>query len=131
MYGDRTTKNPNWKLGEMQEEYKRVLKVNICEVKYCMVRQKALSVVSDVIVEHYAKLRSYIFLKRVLYWAGSKIYKNPNCIIDPLRSSFLRSAPATGNLITEELSWNNLSISCPEHAISLLPQACWHLQVVV
>ena len=42
LFGDRIRKNPNWKLSEMQDEFKRVLKVDICEAKCCRVRQKAL-----------------------------------------------------------------------------------------
>ncbi|KAK1393629.1 hypothetical protein POM88_012685 [Heracleum sosnowskyi] len=32
-FGDRIRKNPNWKLCEMQEEFKRVLKVDVCDSK--------------------------------------------------------------------------------------------------
>ncbi|WOG99572.1 hypothetical protein DCAR_0518925 [Daucus carota subsp. sativus] len=59
LFGDRIRKNPNWKLGEMQEEFKRVLKVDVCEAKCCRVRQQALSGVELVMKEHYAKLRKF------------------------------------------------------------------------
>ncbi|KAK1369425.1 hypothetical protein POM88_035517 [Heracleum sosnowskyi] len=43
MFGDRIRKNPNWKLCEMQEEFKRVLKVNVCDAKCSKIRKAALS----------------------------------------------------------------------------------------
>lgn len=58
-YGDRIRKNPNWKLGEMQDEFKRVLKVDVCEAKCCRVRQKALSAVEEKMKEHYANMRRF------------------------------------------------------------------------
>lgn len=59
MFGDRIRKNPNWKLTEMQEEFKRVLKVDVCEAKCCRVRQQALSAVEEKMKEHYANLRRF------------------------------------------------------------------------
>ncbi|KAK1369151.1 hypothetical protein POM88_035243 [Heracleum sosnowskyi] len=41
-YGDRIRRNPNWKLVEMQDEFKRVLKVDVCEARCSRVRQKKL-----------------------------------------------------------------------------------------
>ncbi|KAK1369124.1 hypothetical protein POM88_035216 [Heracleum sosnowskyi] len=43
LYGDKIRKNPNCKLREMQEEFKRDLKVDVCEAKCCKVRKQALS----------------------------------------------------------------------------------------
>lgn len=59
MYGDRIRKNPNWKLGEMQEEFKRALKVDVSEAMCCRVRQKSLTGVEDVMKDHYAKVRMF------------------------------------------------------------------------
>ncbi|KAK1390196.1 hypothetical protein POM88_018374 [Heracleum sosnowskyi] len=46
-YGDKIKKNPNWKLGEMHEEFKKELKVDVGEWKCCRVRRKALRAVED------------------------------------------------------------------------------------
>lgn len=59
MFGDRIRKNPNWKLTEMQEEFKRVLKVDVCEAKCCRVRQQALSAIEEKMKEHYGNLRRF------------------------------------------------------------------------
>ncbi|KAK1379510.1 hypothetical protein POM88_026254 [Heracleum sosnowskyi] len=59
MFGDRIRKNPNWKLCEMQEEFKRVLKVNVCDAKCSRIRKAALSGVVEKMDEHYAKLRKF------------------------------------------------------------------------
>nr|XP_017221405.1 PREDICTED: uncharacterized protein LOC108198146 [Daucus carota subsp. sativus] len=59
LFGDRIRKNPNWKLCDMKEEFKRILKVDVCEAKCCRVRQKALSAVEEKMQEHYANLRRF------------------------------------------------------------------------
>ncbi|KAK1365690.1 hypothetical protein POM88_041251 [Heracleum sosnowskyi] len=53
-------RNPNWKLVEMQDEFKRVLKVDVCEAKCSRVRQKALSGVENKMKEHYEKVRRFV-----------------------------------------------------------------------
>ena len=68
-YGDRIRKNPNWKLGEMQEDFKRDLKVDVGEWKCCRVRQRALRAVEDKMVEHYANVRRF---------GGEILRSNPN-----------------------------------------------------
>ncbi|KAK1370413.1 hypothetical protein POM88_036505 [Heracleum sosnowskyi] len=68
-YGDRIRRNPNWKLVEMQDEFKRVLKVDVCEAKCSRVRQKALSGVEDKMKEHYEKVRRF---------AGEILHNNRN-----------------------------------------------------
>lgn len=52
-------RNPNWKLTEMQEEFKRVLKVEVYGAKCCRVRQMALSGVQEEMKKHYAGLRRF------------------------------------------------------------------------
>ncbi|XP_074336347.1 uncharacterized protein LOC141673496 [Apium graveolens] len=59
VFGDRIRKNPNWKLCDMQEEFKRVLKVDVCDAKCSRVRKAALSGVVEKMAEHYAKLRKF------------------------------------------------------------------------
>lgn len=68
-YGDKIRKNPNWKLGEMQEEFKKVLKVDVGQWKCCRVRQKALRGVEDKMREHYANVRKF---------GGEILRSNPN-----------------------------------------------------
>ncbi|XP_017241153.2 uncharacterized protein LOC108213876 [Daucus carota subsp. sativus] len=58
-YGDRIRKNPNWKLVEMQEEFKKELKVDVGKWKCCRVRQAALKGVEEKMVQHYANLRKF------------------------------------------------------------------------
>lgn len=58
-FGDKIRRNPNWKIGEMQEEFKRVLKVDVCDAKCCRVRKEALSGVEEKMKEHYAKIRKF------------------------------------------------------------------------
>ncbi|KAL8127472.1 hypothetical protein AgCh_014400 [Apium graveolens] len=52
-------RNPNWKLSEMQEEFKRVLKVEVCDAKCCSVRKRALSGIAEEMVKHYAGLMRF------------------------------------------------------------------------
>lgn len=59
VYGNKIRRNPSWKLKEMQEEFKRVLKVEVCEAKCCRVRQRALSGVQEEMKEHYAGVRKF------------------------------------------------------------------------
>ena len=59
LYGSRIRRNPNWKLTEMQDEFKRVLKVEICGAKCCRVRKMALSGVQEEMKHHYAQLRRF------------------------------------------------------------------------
>ncbi|XP_074377858.1 uncharacterized protein LOC141719381 [Apium graveolens] len=59
LYGDRIRRNPNWKLSEMPEEFKRVLKVGVCDAKCCRVRKRALSGIGEEMVKHYASLRRF------------------------------------------------------------------------
>lgn len=68
-YGDKIRKNLNWKLGEMQEEFKKDLKVNVGEWKCCRVRRKALRAVEDKMREHYANIRRF---------GGEVLRSNPN-----------------------------------------------------
>lgn len=58
-FGDRIRKNSNWKLNEMQEKFKRELKVDVNETKCCRVRQEALRVVEGTMKEHYGKIRRF------------------------------------------------------------------------
>ncbi|XP_074363780.1 uncharacterized protein LOC141704441 [Apium graveolens] len=59
LYGDKIRKNPNWKIGEMQEEFKRVLKVDVCDSKCSKVRKQALCDIEEKMKEHYAKIRKF------------------------------------------------------------------------
>ncbi|XP_074327447.1 uncharacterized protein LOC141665343 [Apium graveolens] len=59
VYGNKIRRNPSWKLKEMQEEFKKVLKVEVCEAKCCRVRQMALSGVQEEMKKHYAGLRKF------------------------------------------------------------------------
>lgn len=43
----------------MQEEFKRVLKVEVCDAKCCRVRKRALSGIIEEMVKHYAGLRRF------------------------------------------------------------------------
>lgn len=43
----------------MQEEFKKVLKLEVCEAKCCRVRQKALSGVQEEMKKHYAGFRKF------------------------------------------------------------------------
>lgn len=58
-YGDRIRKNPSWKLGEMQEEFKRELKVDVGEWKCFRVRQRALKGVEEKMRDHYSNIRKF------------------------------------------------------------------------
>lgn len=60
VYGQQIKRNPSWKLKEMQEEFKKVLKVEVCEAKCCKVRQRALSGVQEEMKKHYARLRKFV-----------------------------------------------------------------------
>lgn len=60
LYGDKIRKNPNWKIGEMQEEFKRVLKVDVCDSKCSRVRKLALCGIEEKMKEHYAKMRKFV-----------------------------------------------------------------------
>lgn len=59
LYGNRIRRNPSWKLKEMQEEFKKELKVEVGEAKCCRVRQRALSQVHEEMVKHFAGLRRF------------------------------------------------------------------------
>lgn len=59
LYGNKIRRNPNWKLSEMQEEIKQVLKIEICEAKACRVRKRALSAVHEEMKTHYAGLSRF------------------------------------------------------------------------
>ncbi|XP_074360304.1 uncharacterized protein LOC141700423 [Apium graveolens] len=59
LYGNRIRRNPSWKLKEMQEEFKKELKIEVGEAKCCRVRQRALSQVHEEMVKHFAGLRRF------------------------------------------------------------------------
>lgn len=68
-YGDKISKNHNRKLGKMQEELKKSIKVEVGQWKCFRVRKRALMGVENKMWEHYANARKF---------GGEILRSNPN-----------------------------------------------------